>query len=133
MSEPTIIGKPAVLVVDDNRQWVETLDFSLGDQYRIVAAPSLAAADPLAKRHAPQVVLLDWEIAQREVEHARRGLANELGQGLPVILMTGLDRPEVEEVADRVGGCVAVVERLETLEELKREIAKVISCAGGES
>jgi CheY-like chemotaxis protein len=129
MQEPTIIGKPAVLVVDDNGEWVERLDFSLGDQYRVVSASDLADATELAKRHGPEVLLLDWEIAQRDPERARMGVASELKSPLPVILITGIDRPEVERLADHIGGCVAVVERMDTLEELQAEIAKVIACA----
>ena len=129
MPEPTIIGKPAVLVVDDNAEWIERLDFSLGDKYRIVSSPDLATAVEVAKRHAPAVLVLDWQIAQRDPERARQGLASELKSPLPVILVTGLDRPEVENIADRVGGCVAILERMDTLEELKTEIAEVISCA----
>ena len=128
MSEPQIIGKPAVLVVDDNREWVENIEFSLGDQYRIVAAPDLASAAGMVERHGPAVLLLDWEIAKREVERARRGLTRG-EHPLPVILVTGLERPEVEGIADRIGGCIAIVERLDRLEELEREIAKVTSCA----
>ncbi len=129
MQEPTIIGKPAVLVVDDNAEWIERLEFSLGDEYRIVSSPNLADGAELAKRHGPEVLLLDWEIAMRDPERAHHGLASELKSPLPVILVTGKDRPEVENIADQVGGCVAVVERLDTLEELKLEISKVISCA----
>jgi CheY-like chemotaxis protein len=129
MQEPTIIGKPAVLVVDENEEWVECLDFSLGDQYRIVSAPDLAVGAELARRHGPEVMLLDWQVAKRDPERARSGLASELKSPLPVILITGIDRPEIERLADRIGGCVAVVERMDTLEELQAEIAKVIACA----
>ena|ERR1051326_1167265 len=129
MSKPTIIGKPAILVADDNPEWIENLEFSLGDQYRIVVATDLAAAANLAQEHGPEVMLLDWQIAQREVERARAGITMDGGRPLPVILMTGFERPVVDNVAHLIGGCIAVVERLDTLEELEREIARVISCA----
>src|ERR1041385_2422351 len=129
MNKPTIIGKPAILVADDNPEWIENLEFSLGDQYRIVVATDLAAAAKLAQEHGPEVMLLDWKIAQREVERARAGITLDGEKPIPVILMTGFERPIVDNVAHIIGGCIAVVERLDTLEELEREIARVISCA----
>lgn len=126
---PTIIGRPAILVVDDNRDWIEQLEFSLGDQYRIAATSDLTTAAQMAPRHGPEVMLLDWEIAKREVERARVGIIDEEGNQVPAILITGFERPEVKDLANRIGGCVAVVERLDSLEELQREIAKVIKCA----
>jgi CheY-like chemotaxis protein len=130
---PTIIGRPAILVVDDNRDWIEQLEFSLGDKYRITAAPDLTSAAQMAPRHGPEVMLLDWEIAKREVEQARVGITTEAGTQVPAILITGFERPEVQHLAEHIGGCVAVVERMDTLEELQREIAKVIACAENES
>ena len=133
MEDPVIIGKPAILVVDDNAKWIEGLEFSFGDRYRLVVTGDLGAADDLAQRHAPEVVLLDWEIGRRDLGRARRGIVTDLGRQLPVILVTGHERPEVSDVAEQIGGCVAVIERLETLQELEREIAKVVSCADKQS
>jgi AmiR/NasT family two-component response regulator len=89
------------------------------------------AGAEIAQRHWPKVILLDWEIAKRNPERARIGIrdANEIE--LPVILITGFERPEVSNIAESIGGCIAVVERLDTLEQLKREIAAVVSCAEG--
>jgi CheY-like chemotaxis protein len=129
---PTIIGRPAILVVDDNTDWVERLEFSLGDKYRITAAPDLITAALMAPRHGPEVVLIDWEIAQREVEQAKAGITADGEKPIPAILITGFERPEVNSLAELIGGCVAVVERMDTLEELHREIAKVVSCAEGD-
>jgi CheY-like chemotaxis protein len=125
----TIIGRPAILVVDDNPDWVERLEFSLGDQYRIAAAPDLVTAALMAPRHGPEVVLIDWEIAKREVEQAKGGITSDGEKAVPAILITGFERPEVNDLAEVIGGCVAVVERMDTLEELQQEIAKVVSCA----
>ncbi len=130
---PTILGRPAILVVDDNPEWVEQLEFSLGDQYRIAVARDLVTAALMAPRHGPEVVVVDWEIAKREVEQAKSGITTDGETPVPTILITGFDRPEVKNLAEVIGGCVSVVERLDTLEELQREIAKVISCAEGES
>lgn len=126
---PTIIGRPAILVVDNNSEWVERLEFSLGDQYRIAVASDLVTAALMAPRHGPEVVLVDWEIAKREVDQARAGLTVDGKTQVPAILITGFERPEVNYVAEAIGGCVAIVERLDTLEELQREIEKVVSCA----
>jgi hypothetical protein len=41
MNEPTIIGKPVILVVDQNPEWVEVVDFNLGDQFMIVKGSDL--------------------------------------------------------------------------------------------
>ncbi len=48
-----------------------------------------------------------------------------------MILITGFEKPEVSNLADLIGGCIAVVERMDTVEELKREIETVVSCADG--
>jgi CheY-like chemotaxis protein len=129
MNKPTIIGRPAIFLVDDNSEWIERLEFSLGDQYRITKAETLTAAAEMAPRHAPEVVLIDWEIAKREVEQAKAGITADGQKQIPAILITGFERPEVSNLADLIGGCVAIVERMDTLEELQREIEKVVSCA----
>jgi CheY-like chemotaxis protein len=129
---PTIIGRPAILVVDDNPDWVERLEFSLGDQYRIATASDLVTAALMAPRHGPEVVLIDWEIAKRDVEQAKAGITANGERPVPAILITGFERPEVSNLAEVIGGCVAIVERMDTLEELQREIAKVVSCAESE-
>lgn len=126
---PTILGRPAILVVDDNPEWVERLEFSLGDQYRIAVARDLVTAALMAPRHGPEVVLLDWEIAKREVEQAKSGITADGETPVPAILITGFESVEVNTLADLIGGCVSVVERMDTLEQLQREIAKVVSCA----
>ncbi|HZS08793.1 MAG TPA: response regulator [Blastocatellia bacterium] len=131
MKGPTIIGKPAILVVDDNREWVERLEFSLGDQYRVVTTTDLKAADRIVKEQGPGVMLLDWEIARRDPQRARSGFTAADGNALPVILTTGFERPEVRNIAELIGGCIAIVERMDTLEELRREIAKVFACSAG--
>jgi CheY-like chemotaxis protein len=129
MNEPIIIGKPVILVVDRNPEWIEAVDFNLGDQFMIVRAHDLADAFRMSEKYAPAVILLDWQIAKHDPERARVGVSNG-SQGLvPVILVTGFERPEVENIADLIGGCIAIVERLDTLSEVKREIAKVVSCA----
>jgi len=126
---PTIIGRPAILVVDNDPDWVERLEFSLGDKYQIAAAPDLITAALMAPRHGPEVMLVDWEIAKREVEQAKAGITADGEKQVPAILITGFERPEVNNLAEQIGGCVAVVERMDTLEELQREIANVIDCA----
>jgi hypothetical protein len=95
----------------------------------IVKAPDLTDAVQMSKKYAPVVILLDWQIAKGDLERARLGVSNESRELIPVILVTGLERPEVENIADLIGGCIAIVERVDTLKELKREIAKVVSCA----
>jgi CheY-like chemotaxis protein len=129
MSKPTIIGKPVILIVDDNPEWIESVDFNLGDKYMVIAASDLADSIRMCEQYAPEVMLLDWTLARMDPERARAGLMTRSDTLLPVILVTGVDRPEVENIADVIGGCVAVFERLGTLEDLEREIDQVVSCA----
>jgi DNA-binding response OmpR family regulator len=128
MTSPTIIGKPVILVVDKNPEWMESIDFNLGDEYMVISADDLTMADRMFHQYQPEVMLLDWQIAKNDLERARVGISRAQGL-LPVILVTGLERPEVENIADLIGGCIAIVERGDTINEVKREIAQVVSCA----
>ncbi len=82
MSGPTIIGKPTIIVVDDSSDWIEQLEFSLGDKYLIIATSDLETAAEIARRHWPEVMLLDWQIARRDPERARIGIARENEEAL---------------------------------------------------
>lgn len=129
MNGPTIIGKPSILVVDSNQEWLEHLEFNFGDKYLLVATPDLHHANEIAQRHWPKVMLLNERIAHQSPDEARIGIQKDGGIQLPVILVTGYEKPELKDVAHRIGGCVAIFDRMGPIEELKQEISEVVECA----
>jgi DNA-binding NtrC family response regulator len=128
MTGPSIIGKPSILVVDNNQEWLEHLEFNFGDKYLLVATPDLYQANEIAQRHWPEVMLLDEGTAYRSPEAARIGIKKDGGIQLPVILITGYEKPELKDVAHKIGGCIAIFDRMGPIEELKQDISEVIQC-----
>jgi CheY-like chemotaxis protein len=129
MNGPSIIGKPSILVVDINQEWLEHLEFNFGDEYLLVATQDLNKANEIAQRHWPDVMLLHEGIAYDSPDAARIGIQKDGGIQLPVILITGYEKPELEDVAHKIGGCIAIFDRMGPIDELKQDISEVVQCS----
>lgn len=95
----SILPKPRVLVVEDDRPLVQVLTTALeGAGYRVIEARDGASGLQLAKKERPDLVLLDVELPDSEGFEICRAIRSHQPD-LPVLMLTG--RVEVE---DRVTG-----------------------------
>jgi diguanylate cyclase (GGDEF)-like protein len=101
MSEPV---KNSVLVVDDEKASIIALTHILGEEYTVYAAKNGTDAAELAKKHLPDVVLLDIVMPEMDGYEILAQLKHdETTRGIPVIFISGLGADEDEEKGLKLG------------------------------
>lgn len=79
-----------ILLVDDDRDFSETIAESLRDQgHRVAIAPDGAAATSLAPRVHPDIVLLDIGLPDITGHELARTLRRGLPETTPIVVLTG--------------------------------------------
>jgi diguanylate cyclase (GGDEF)-like protein len=96
--------KNSVRIVDDEKASIIALTHILGEEYTVFAAKRGEEAVELAKKHLPDVVLLDIMMPEMNgYEVLARLKADEATRDIPVIFITGLDEAEDEEKGLKMG------------------------------
>lgn len=97
--------RPAILVVDDDPDLVETLEIRLGQQgFGTIAASSCQQALALAIEQQPELVLLDLRLPDGDGLKVCAKLVDEAATcHIPVIVLTGSDRPDIVRQARAAG------------------------------
>jgi CheY-like chemotaxis protein len=99
-----------VLIVDDNTDHREFLRAAAAPRYRVVTASNGLDACAIARRHRPDVILLDLLIPIVDGSGVVRQLrANPLTARIPIVLVTGADREVVDRLPER--GALAAILR----------------------
>src|SRR3989338_9172306 len=82
--------KEKILIVDDEKNIVEALKYSLGAEgFRTLVAHDGAAALELARRELPELILLDWMLPEHDgLEVCRRLKQDPKTQGIAIIMLT---------------------------------------------
>ena len=104
-----------LLVVDDHPLMVEAISLALGtsEGFEIVAiAASGAEIVPLVRRTAPDLVLLDLRMPAVDGLMALRAL-RQAGLNTKVIVLSGLEEPELVDRVLRSGACAFIVKRID--------------------
>jgi len=95
---------PTVLVVDDAPANLSLLAGLLNKSHRVKLAPSGAKALALARRAAPDLILLDVMMPEMDgYEVCRRLKADPLTRHIPVLFLTAMSQPEDEAKGFEVG------------------------------
>jgi CheY-like chemotaxis protein len=105
-----------ILAIDDGVDSWNVLSTALKahDYYPVWAADGMQAISA-ARRHEPQVILLDLGLPGGDGFHVLERLkSNTVLSDIPVIVVTGRDRKEAEERAQRLGA-PAMCKNLSTL------------------
>lgn len=112
-------------MVEDDDDLRRALTYGLQSEgFAVEAVPTAAAAYALVERAAPDVVLLDWWLAEGDQGAAAcRHLAEECG--LPVVMHTGMTDARDRAAAFRAGA-VAFLQKGMPLEELAERLRKVV-------
>ena len=94
-----------VLIIDDNRNWVDSLAAILAaDGYEVDVAYGGREGVEAALRNAPDVVLLDIEMPEVSGYETARRLRTLLGQGCPQIVAISVWGQESAKAAGRQAG-----------------------------
>lgn len=118
-----------VLVVEDDEDLRRALTYGLeAEGFAVEAVPTAAAAYACVERQGPDVVLLDWWLAEGEQGAVVcRHLAQVLG--LPVVMHTGMSDARDRAAAYRAGA-VAFIQKGTPLEEVSARLRRVLDIAG---
>ena len=118
----------AVLIVDDSRTVVRALQLFLErDGYLTYTASDGAQALPIAKRHRPDLILMDIVMPVMNGFEAMRALARDPDTaGIPVILVSGTEQP-VERVWGTRLGAKGLIAKPVSRDELLVKTRSVIA------
>ncbi len=99
--------KKKVLIIDDDKELCEITKALLHQtmHYQVLTAQSGMAGIQLARKHRPDVILLDVKMPGMDGGRVAEHLGDDdLTSSIPIIFLTGLIR---QEEADREGGYIA--------------------------
>jgi two-component system alkaline phosphatase synthesis response regulator PhoP len=84
------MAQPKILIVDDEKNIVAALQYNLEREgYRTLVAEDGTGALEIARREAPDLILLDWMLPEVDgLEVCRRLRAEETTRAIPIILLT---------------------------------------------
>jgi DNA-binding response OmpR family regulator len=104
MHMPDAATQKVILIIEDDEDTLEFLDFFLGSAgYHIIPAPS--GADGLARARAESIdaVLLDRRLPDKDGVEICRQLRQHLDTQVPIIMMTADRGKELEATAQAAG------------------------------
>jgi CheY-like chemotaxis protein len=123
-SEPSPT-RPAVLLVDDSTEQRNLYELMLGQDFETLSASSGRQALLLAEDYQPSAVVLDICMPEMDgFEVCRRLKSDPLTEGIPVIILTGIE-DHVRSKAFRVGA-FAVLTKPCSQQKLTETIAAAI-------
>lgn len=135
MAEPFPLPEPGlamrVLVVEDNQNLVANLfDYLEARGHTVDAAPDGRTGLHLATTHVYDVIVLDWMLPRLDGPGVLRGLREDAGSGVPVIMLTARD-----ELPDKIAGFRAGADDYLTkpfaLPELEVRLEALVARASG--
>jgi len=89
--------KKTILLVDDDAQNLQTLDYILHDEYDTISVTNGSEAIQLANEHIPDLILLDIVMPEMDGFQVLKALKdNDKTRHIPIIFVTGLGEVEDE-------------------------------------
>ncbi len=106
-----MIAKGKILVVDDEVNITQILEFSIGAEgYEVITASNGEEAIDMARREQPDLIILDIMMPKIDGYEACRILkANPLTKGIPVVLLTAKGRDIDKRLGYEVGATDYIV------------------------
>ena len=97
--------KKRILIADDDRDFVEVLRERLESVgYETICAYEGIRAIQLANKEQPDAIILDWKMPAGQGSDVLKGLKERsVTRHIPVLVVTGVDDPDIEEKAVRLG------------------------------
>ena len=116
--------KDTLLIIDDDVEWTNALRIFFSESYEVCVANSSDDAIELIRAKSPKAIILD--LVMPSVDGF--GLVcrmNEMSlNGMPILLITGWNNPEIEECAASIG-CTAVLSKPVSLPELDAVVSSL--------
>ncbi len=112
--------KPSVLIVDDERNFAESLKMAIEDAYEVSGASSLEEARQILTANRPDAILLDVRLPDGEGIELLRGL-KESGR-LPVVIVMTAHATVENAVLALKEGAVDYFSKPLDIDKLKREL-----------
>jgi len=124
------VSKGKILVVDDEINITQILEFSIGAEgYEVIAAQNGEEAIDKARREQPDLIILDIMMPIIDGYEACRILkANPLTKNIPVILLTAKGRDIDKRLGYEVGATDYIIKPFSPNKLIDR-IHKLLSCA----
>jgi len=124
------VSKGKILVVDDEVNITQILEFSIGAEgYEVIAAQNGEEAIDKARREQPDLIILDIMMPIIDGYEACRILkANPLTKHIPVILLTAKGRDIDKRLGYEVGATDYIIKPFSPNKLIDR-IHKLLSCA----
>jgi two-component system alkaline phosphatase synthesis response regulator PhoP len=124
------VSKGKILVVDDEVNITQILEFSIGAEgYEVIAAQNGEEAIDKARREQPDLIILDIMMPIIDGYEACRILkANPLTKNIPVILLTAKGRDIDRRLGYEVGATDYIIKPFSPNKLIDR-IHKLLSCA----
>ena len=121
---------PRVLVVDDDLSVAKSIEATLRRYYQVSVVHSGVEAIKDARRHSPDIIVLDVLMPGMDGLETCRQLRNDpLLANIPILFLTALGRPE-ERVAGFRAGADDYLTKPFNLEELQLRIEAILRRAG---
>ena len=117
------MNKPCILVVDDQQAYLRTIAEILDkSDYQVLLANNGQVACDVAKKHLPDMIIMDWEMpVMNGIEAIKVLKSDEMTQDIPVIMATGvMTSPENLQTALDVGAVDYIRKPVEEIELLAR-------------
>jgi DNA-binding response OmpR family regulator len=126
MTSPTGTPPPRILVVDDDPEVAKSIEASLRKHYKVFVVYSGVEAIKEARRHPPDLIVLDVLMPDMDgLETCRQLRIDPVLADIPILFLTALGRPE-----DRLAGFRAGADDYLTkpfnLEELQLRIKAIL-------
>ena len=104
VSLPVEANPPRVLVVDDDQEVAKSIEATLRRHYQVFVVHSGVGAIKEARRHSPDIIVLDVIMPGMDGLEACRQLRNDPAlTDIPILFLTALGRPEDKVAGFRAG------------------------------
>ncbi len=113
-------GRPTILAIDDNEEAIDIIDKFLGKDYRVVGLLSGANAVEKAREIRPVAITLDIMMPDKDGWQVLRELkSHPETQGIPVVILSIVDRKKLGFSLGAADYLVKPVERRTLLQKIK--------------
>ncbi|HMQ51085.1 MAG TPA: response regulator transcription factor [Anaerolineae bacterium] len=123
---PIDVDLPRVLVVDDDEEVAKSIEATLKRNYQVCVVHSGVSAIKEARRHLPDIIVLDVIMQGMDgLETCRQLRLDPLLSDIPILFLTALGRPEDRVAGLRAGGDDYLTKPF-NLEELQLRIKAIL-------
>lgn len=118
---------PRILIVEDNADLLGILEHLLSVDYEVFTAMRGEDGIELARRHRPDLVILDLQLPAMDGIETGRWIKQELGPDVPILVLTALAEKSDEENVLSSGCCDAYMSKPAPLAAIQERVNELLS------